>query len=144
MRGHAASGVIQRTERMSTFSMTKRILVVDDEPLSLKHAARILTNAGCSTVTASSGEEAMNHLVADNFDPVVSDVIMPRMTGFELLEHILMRFPAVPVILMTASSHDGMREAALVCGATDLLEKPLNAKALIATVESGLRKELTV
>ena len=127
---------------MSTFNLPKRILVVDDEPLSLNHAARILNNAGCSTILAASGEEAINHLEADNFAAVVSDVIMPRITGFELLEHILIRFPGIPVILMTASKHDGMREAALVCGATDLLEKPLSAKTLIAAVELGLQGEV--
>jgi CheY-like chemotaxis protein len=127
---------------MSMFNMTKRILVVDDEPLFLKHAARILSSAGCSTVLAPNGKEAMNHLATESFDAVVSDVIMPRMTGFELLESIRIRFPELPVILMTASSHEGMREAALVCGAADLLEKPLEAEKLIAAVESGLQGEL--
>lgn len=142
MRVRVARGVIQCIERMSTFNIPKRILVVDDDPISLKHAARILTNAGWATVLASSGEEAMNRLDTESFDAVVSDVIMPRMTGFELLENILIRFPGTPVILMTASKHDGMREAARVCGAADLLEKPLNAKTLMTAVESGLRGEL--
>lgn len=141
MRVHSLHGVLREIERMSTFDM-KRILVVDDEPLSLNYAARILTRAGCATVLASSGEEAMNRLDTESFDAVVSDVIMPGMTGFELLENILVRFTGTPVILMTASKHAGMREAALVCGATDLLEKPLNVKTLMAAVESGLRGEL--
>jgi DNA-binding NtrC family response regulator len=123
--------------------MTKRILVVDDDPLSLHRTARTLIQAGFETVLASSGDAAMRHLAADSFDAVVSDVIMPRMNGFELLENVLIRFPGLPVILMTATRREEMQEAALVCGATDLLEKPVDAAKLIAAVQSGFRGEFS-
>ena len=112
---------------MNAVNITKRILVVDDDPLSLLRTARTLNQMGVDTVLASSGDAAMRHLAADSFDAVVSDVIMPRMSGFELLENVLIRFPGLPVVLMTATKHDGMQEAALVCGAAALLEKPVAA-----------------
>lgn len=120
---------------MRSVNTTKRLLVVDDDPLSLLYTARTLSQAGFEAVLASSGEAAMRNLAADNFDAVVSDVIMPRMSGFELLENVLIRFPGLPVILMTATKHDGMQEAALVCGAAELFEKPVDANQLIAAVE---------
>ena len=126
---------------MNAVNITKRILVVDDDPLSLLRTARTLSQAGFEAVLAPSSDAAMRHLAADRFDAVVSDVIMPRMSGFELLETILIRFPGLPVILMTATRHDEMQEAALVCGAAALLEKPLDARMLIAAVELGFRNE---
>lgn len=128
---------------MHSVNITKRILVVDDDPFSLQRTARTLIKAGFEVVLASSGDAAMRHLAADRFDAVVSDVIMPHMSGFELLENVLIRFPGQPVILMTATRHDGMQEAALVCGAAALLEKPVDAPVLIAALELGFRNGLT-
>ncbi len=128
---------------MHSVNITKRILVVDDDPLSLLYTARTLSQAGFEAVLASSGDAAMRHLAADRFDVVLSDVIMPRMSGFELLEDVLIHFPGLPVILMTATKHDGMQEAALVCGAAGLFEKPVDANQLIAAVELRLGRRLS-
>lgn len=112
----------------------KSILVVDDDPFTLNYTARMLTNAGFIAVLAANGEEALRWLAADRFAAVVSDVVMPRMNGFELLEIIQSRFPGLPAVLVTASKRPGMREAALACGATTLLEKPVDRQELVAAL----------
>ncbi len=117
------------------------ILVVDDDPLIRDLLAVTLTGAGFATALASGGEEALGWLAAVSFDAVVSDVCMPRMDGFELLEHIRVRFPGLPVVLMTGSNAEEMREEALAYGAAACLEKPVTAEELIATVRSALRTE---
>lgn len=118
-----------------------RILVVDDDPVCLKCTAQVLEDAGFVTVLASDGEEALNCLAACRVDAVVSDVMMPRMNGFDLLEDIRGRFSSVPVILITASKHEKLQEAAaLVCGATAVLEKPLDRKELMTAVTTALQR----
>jgi CheY-like chemotaxis protein len=122
---------------------TGKILIVDDEPLNLKLVARTLVNAGYATTLASSGEEAMDCLAAEQFDAVVSDVLLPRMSGFELLQSLHVRFPHLPVILMTALAQADMREAALAWGATAFFEKPVKREELIAALRAAMRQAVS-
>lgn len=128
---------------MEPNSVPQTILVVDDNPLIRDLLAQALTRAGFLTARAPDGEEALGWLAAVSFDAVVSDVCMPRMDGLELLEQIRTRFPQLPVVLMTGSSTEVMREAALAFGATALLEKPVASDDLIAAVVHALRGERT-
>jgi CheY-like chemotaxis protein len=114
-----------------------RILVVDDHPHGAKIVMRLLVREGFTTILASSGEEAMNRLAEEAFDAVISDVQMPVMDGFELLQNIHIRYPAIPVILMTAFLEEGMRESALAWGAAGLLQKPFSREQLKAALASA-------
>ena len=138
---HAARRINVR-KLMNTNDAKRRVLIVDDDPVTLKCLERMLARAGFEGVAASSGEEAIIFLntehFAEHFDAVVSDVNMPRMTGFDLLENSLIRFPELPVILMTASRLEGLQETARICGARALLEKPVRSEDLIAAITPGL------
>lgn len=127
---------------MNTNNANHRVLIVDDDPVSLTYIERMLARAGFAGIPASSGEEAMLFLntehFAEHFDAVVSDVNMPRMSGFDLLEDILIRFPELPVILMTAVRLEGLQETARICGARALLEKPVHSEDLIAAIAPDL------
>lgn len=74
------------------------------------------------------GEEALNRLAEERFDAVISDVEMPGMSGFELLQQVHLRCPHVPVILMTAFYEDETRELAVAWGAKALLRKPFSGE----------------
>ena len=82
----------------------ERVLVVDDEPTVRRFAVRVLEEEGYFVHQARDGAEALALLQADGtvVDCVVSDVVMPKLNGVELLEALSIRHPGLPVILMSA------------------------------------------
>ena len=84
----------------------KRILVVDDDEGICRSLKEILEGDGCKVESANDGEEAMQKLRAARFDAVVSDVVMPKMDGYELYIAIHRDWPDLPVLMMTAFHYD--------------------------------------
>jgi CheY-like chemotaxis protein len=80
---------------------TKSILVVDDEPRSVKFISDFLRNEGYEVTEASDGAEALELIDNSRFDLVLSDVRMPRVDGVTLAMHVRSRIPTLPIILMT-------------------------------------------
>lgn len=115
----------------------KTILVVDDSPITARCVGNLIPRIGFGAVLAFHGEEALNHLAHAQFAAVISDVDMPGMNGFELLETIRLCRPELPVVLMTASCNAAWREAARACGAWALLEKPVTSDHLHALLGNG-------
>ena len=118
-----------------------RILVVDDDPISVDLISYMLED-GHQSVSASSGEEAMAILNEDNtFDLVFLDFHMPHMSGLDALELIKSdpRLAAIPVIMVTASDVDSSIVAALDMGADDYVLKPFSFPVLCARMRSSLR-----
>ncbi len=83
-----------------------RILVVDDDDGICRSLKEILEGDGCQVESAGDGEEAMEKLHAARFDAVVSDVVMPKMDGYELYMAIHRSWPDLPVLMMTAFHYD--------------------------------------
>ena len=83
-----------------------RILVVDDDDGICRSLKEILEGDGCRVESANDGEEAMAKLAAGRFDAVVSDVVMPKMDGYELYIAIHRHWPDLPVLMMTAFHYD--------------------------------------
>lgn len=113
------------------------ILVVDDNPITARCVGNLIPRLGFGAVLAFHGEEALNHLADAPFVAVISDVDMPGMTGFDLLQSVRLHYPDLPVALMTASANHQWREAARVCGAWALLEKPVTSAQLHALLGNG-------
>ncbi len=114
-----------------------RILAVDDD-LAVLHSVRDLLRAeGAAVETAACGLEACTMLAASSFDLVVSDVVMPDLDGYELFRHVREKFPAIPVILMTAFFYDRdhvLKRSKLEGLDGVLFKKPLDPGRLIALV----------
>src|SRR5580692_11315705 len=123
----------------STGEAAPRVLLVDDDDALRRASARVLGNAGFDVVQAADGREAIGQLERGEFDVVVSDVMMPNMTGLELLRAIRQRDLELPVILLTGMPNV---EAALEAGrhgALHYLAKPVNNSQLVAAVARAER-----
>jgi DNA-binding NtrC family response regulator len=108
----------------------KRILIVDDEEaltFSL-YQSFILSKHEIEVLTASSGEEAWMKIKEQPVDLVLTDIYMPGMSGFDLLERIKNEYPATKVIVMTAYHVSYKKEDALSKGAYIYFEKPFDIK----------------
>jgi DNA-binding response OmpR family regulator/predicted regulator of Ras-like GTPase activity (Roadblock/LC7/MglB family) len=114
--------------------LAKRILVVDDEPNVVKSCARILELEGFEVRGTTDGSEAIALYKEENFDLTLTDLKMPDVDGLQVLAAIREYDPSASVVTITAYGTKENVVEALRLGASEFLEKPLNAKSLIATV----------
>ena len=112
-------------------SQANLILVVDDTPITARWVGYVTERLGFTAVLAFSGEEALSRLAEQPFVAVISDVEMPGMNGFELVQSIRLLHPEMPVILMSAFWSKEHREAARAGGAQATLQKPVTSEQLI-------------
>ncbi len=119
--------------------MASRIVVIDDEPITLKQLRRILEKDGYKVSTFSNPRRALEHIETASCDLVISDVRMPDMDGLELMTRVKARFPGIEVILITGyASLDGAVEATRE-GAFYYLEKPFAPDRVRQRVQEALR-----
>src|SRR5438876_3345027 len=104
----------------------KRLLIVDDEPNIRKILQAAFERAGYVVETAASGDDAVALLTADAFDLVMSDVLMPGISGVELLKKAKALHPNMPFIVMTAYGTITQAVEAMREGATDYITKPFD------------------
>ncbi len=117
-----------------------RLLVVDDEPAITSTLSPVLERAGFDVRIAGDGVEALAMVEDQAPDLVVSDVLMPRMDGREMVRRLRARGRWVPVILLTQVGETYERVAALDEGADDYLAKPFETAELISRVGALLRR----
>jgi len=117
----------------------ERILVVDDNADMREYIARLLTTRW-RIATAVDGADALETLEREPFDLVVTDVMMPRVDGFELVRRLRQdsRFALLPVLMVSARAGEEARIEGLEAGADDYLVKPFGARELTAQVKSLL------
>lgn len=118
--------------------MTKILTVEDDAAIS-NLIYMTLTDARYDCYVATDGEEGMNALDRDEWDLVLLDLMLPKISGYELLEHIR-RTRTTPVIIISAMNQVSDRIRGLKMGADDYLCKPFQIGELVARVESVLRR----
>lgn len=120
--------------------MSLRILLVDDDLQGLATTKKILEHAGFSAETAEDGQVAIERVRKEEFDLVISDVRMPRMTGLEFLSALRHSGKTTPVVLMTAYGRVEDAVFAMKLGAVDFLTKPFKRAALLDAVESATKR----
>jgi two-component system response regulator PilR (NtrC family) len=124
--------------------MTASILVVDDEPAIQDILTWALSAEGYRVATAGNGEEALARVEREDFDIIVTDIVMPGLDGLEVLERSRVLNPRAAVIVMTAYAALETAIAALRRGASDYLEKPFSVDLLKERVQRLLQYRETL
>lgn len=120
--------------------VSERILLVDDDKSLNELLSQYLSGSGFEVSTVTSGDSAISLLQQDSgFDLIVMDVMMPGITGLELLPIVRSRWN-IPVIMLTGRGEDIDRILGLEMGADDYLAKPCNPRELLARVKAVLRR----
>ncbi len=117
----------------------KTILLVDDSAVALMAGKMILRRSGkYNLLEAKDGEETVEIAVAEQPDLIVMEVVMPKMTGFEVCRALREQevTQKIPIILVTIRGEAENVEAGYASGCNDYVTKPVNAKELMEKVES--------
>lgn len=123
--------------------MSKRVLVVDDEKLIVKGIRFSLEHEGMEVDCAYDGEEALEKAKEKEYDMILLDIMLPKLTGLEVCQQIR-EFSSVPIIMLTAKGEDMDKILGLEYGADDYITKPFNileVKARIKAIMRRMRKE---
>jgi len=124
--------------------MSKRILIVDDEPNIVLSLEYLLKRTGYETAVAPDGEAALAALAERTPDLVVLDVMLPKLNGFELCERIRAdpRWSGTKVLMLTARGRDTEVARGLRLGADAYVTKPFSTKDLMARIDEllGVRR----
>ena len=126
--------------RGSVMNKRKKILIVDDASFMRTAAASMLSEV-YDTVNASSGEEALKLCVSEKPDLILSDLIMPGMTGLELQKCLREQIPdPPPIIFMSADESEENEVRGLENGAMDFIRKPFNRAVLLRRIGNIIRQ----
>lgn len=109
----------------------KRVLIVDDEPTICQIVSLKLTISGFDTITTTSGAEAIGLVQKENPDVILLDILMPDVTGFEVLDR-LRAFSSTPIVVFTA--RPDLAQEAVRHGANDCIAKPFNPDKLVEKI----------
>jgi diguanylate cyclase (GGDEF)-like protein len=126
-------------ERIDDSPLT--VLVIEDHPDQRELLAIVLQREGYRVVTAANGLEALEKLEVENIQIALSDIMMPKMDGFELIKRIRTNpaLKSIYLILITARIQEGDRVRGLDLGADDYITKPFSFSELLARVRVGSR-----
>lgn len=120
-----------------------RILVVDDERLIVKGLKFSLEQDGNEVFCAYDGQEAYDLIMSNSYDIVLLDVMLPKMSGYEVCSKVR-ESSNVPIIMLTAKSEDEDKIEGLEYGADDYMTKPFNVNEVRARIKAVLRRGLPV
>lgn len=124
-------------------NIREKILVVEDEKTIAHFISTILNNNGYEAIRARSGSEAMSMISSHCPDLIILDLGLPDMDGLEILRH-LREWSSLPVVVVSARSHEKDKVTALDLGADDYLTKPFGTDELLARVRTAIRHTRTV
>ena len=119
--------------------MANRVLVVDDEKLIVKGIRFSLEQDGMEVTCAYDGEEALTFAREQQFDIILLDIMLPKLSGFEVCQQIR-EFSNVPIIMLTAKGDDMDKILGLEYGADDYITKPFNILEVKARIRAIIRR----
>jgi YesN/AraC family two-component response regulator len=119
----------------------KKVLIIDDEPAILQMMKRLVEKAGYLVELASDGEDGMILFEEGSFDLVITDIIMPKKEGIEIITAIRKNHPKTKIIAMSGGGKfapEGYLKSANMLGATRIFKKPFNHREMIDAIKELL------
>ena len=117
-----------------------QILVVEDDAQLQQLFCRVLSRNGYTPIPAGDGQEALEKLEHEHVDLIISDIMMPRLNGYQLVSALREAGISIPVLMITArDSFDDMRQGFL-SGSDDYMVKPVNVNEMVLRVQALLRR----
>jgi DNA-binding response OmpR family regulator len=116
-----------------------KILIVDDEPLIRDALAFKLTKDGYDVDTAEDGEKAIQKIESEEYDIIISDIMMPFISGFELVKILKERGTDAPVLMLTSLNSETAVLKAFDHGADDFMTKPFSPNELSVRIKKLLK-----
>jgi len=132
---------MNQTKNDKAQDKTPMVLVVDDNQQNLELLQAYLEDVDCQAVPARDGLEALEIIAKDPPDLILLDVMMPKMSGFEVCKRIKNdpKTSDIPVIMVTALNEFGDIERAIDSGTDDFLSKPVNKLELLTRIKTMLK-----
>lgn len=130
---------MQVTKYNEVREMAKKVLVVDDEKLIVKGIRFSLEQDGMEVDCAYDGEEALEAAKKKEYDVVLLDVMLPKLSGFDVCQQIR-EFSTMPIIMLTAKGDDMDKILGLEYGADDYITKPFNILEVKARIKAIIRR----
>ena len=123
-----------------TFYGLKKILIVEDSNEILENTAEILQLAGYTVATAVNGVEGLKMAISEKPDLILCDIMMPQMTGSELLEELKKNVSTknIPFLFFTASAEESEIKIGLESGAFDYIVKPFDPDQLVSIIKEKI------
>lgn len=117
-----------------------RIIVAEDEPDIRALYAKVLRQNGYEVLEANDGEEVLTLLGSHSVDLIISDVMMPRMDGYEMVRALRQMHATTPILLITAKDSFLDMQQGFLTGADDYMTKPININEMVLRVQALLRR----
>jgi DNA-binding NtrC family response regulator len=117
---------------------TRKILVVDDDPVVGSSIGRVLSGKGYAVISASSGEEALERLAREDYDVVYTDIKMPGIDGIEVARRIKASRPWLPVVIVTGYGTADNEMEAIELGTAGFLRKPLSPEVIEGSLDRAV------
>lgn len=117
-----------------------RILIVEDEPAMLAGLCDNLEFEGYQVASAERGDKALGMITSESYDLILLDVMLPQLSGFDILKQMRAKAIATPVILLTAKGEELDKVRGLELGADDYITKPFSLRELLARIKAILRR----
>lgn len=119
--------------------MTKRILIIDDEPMIVESVSYNLKQEGYEVLSANNGEAGLKLVEAEKLDLILLDLMLPGMNGLEICRSIR-QSSEMPIIILTAKEGEIDRVLGLELGADDYVTKPFSMRELMARIRTVLKR----
>jgi DNA-binding response OmpR family regulator len=119
----------------------RHILVIEDEPQMRAMLADNLEFEGYHVTAVASGEEGLSEFAQQAFALVLVDIMLPGISGFEVCQRLRSGGSRVPIVVLTARTHELDRIRGLDLGADDYVSKPFNVRELLARVRAQVRRD---